>query len=274
MKSAPAHSVTRYKDISFFLVLIPLINALNYYLTYSNIQFNGRTLLTFTIDTLQGYAAWWIIRTIIIFLDKKIPYEPKPLKRILLQLLFTSVAALAFIIITTEILNAITKDTPVPGSFYSLDIFIFLIWFFVINAIYTGWHYYHLWTDSEKLRLEEKKIRQDGFVIRQGKQTVSIPLAEVAAVYVEGDYSMLLTASTKKHLVDMSLDKIEKQLPEELFFRVNRQYILHRKMITGFDRVENGKINIIVASPETLPALIPMSRTRVSEFKTWFSQQD
>ena len=273
MKPATADTTVNYKDIAFFLLLIPVINALNYYLTYSGIRFNGYLFYTFFIDTLQGYAAWWVLRTIIIYLDKKIPYEPRPLKRILLQLLFTSLAGLALIIATTEILNALTKDEPVPSGFYTLDIFIFLIWFFVINGIYIGWHYYLLWSHSEKLRSEEKKIRQDGFMVKQGKQSVNIPIPEISAIYVEGEYAMLLTNNSRKHLLDQSLDKIEKQLPGEFFFRVNRQYILHRKIIAGFERVENGKINIMVAQPDPLPASISMSRTKVAEFKTWFTPE-
>jgi hypothetical protein len=33
-----------YKDVSLFLVLIPCINFLNYYLTYDHIQFNWQLL--------------------------------------------------------------------------------------------------------------------------------------------------------------------------------------------------------------------------------------
>jgi len=70
----------RYNDVLFFLVLIPFINGLNYYLTYSNIQFTSHTLITFLIDTFEGYLAWWSLRSVIIYLDKKMPYEKKTFK--------------------------------------------------------------------------------------------------------------------------------------------------------------------------------------------------
>jgi len=38
-----------------FLIAIPLINAINYYLTYYHFHFNLFLLLTFTIDTVQEY---------------------------------------------------------------------------------------------------------------------------------------------------------------------------------------------------------------------------
>lgn len=63
-----------YNDIKFFLPAIAFISAFNYYLTYNDIRFNWFLVLTYIIDTVQGWLAWWAVRTIIIFLDKKIPY--------------------------------------------------------------------------------------------------------------------------------------------------------------------------------------------------------
>ena len=149
----------RYKDVILFLVLIPFINALNYYLTYTHIQFDTHTLVTFLLDTIQGYAAWWGIRCVIIYLDKKMPYDANVLKRILVQLFFSSAVGLLIIILLTELENLVAKRTPVPVSFYQYDIFIFLIWFIVLNGIYVAMYYYNAMKHMEKLRLEDKKIK-------------------------------------------------------------------------------------------------------------------
>ena len=259
-----------YHDVSFFLMLIPCINALNYYLTYSHIRFNWHTLVTFTVDTLQGYAAWLVIRAIILWLDKRMTFTPQPLKRILAQVIFTSVAGLAVIVISTEILNWIVKGEPMPPSFYRFDIFIFLIWFFVTNGIYVALFYYYRLRESESLRQREKAIRQNGFIVKQGRQNLQISFDETAAFYVEGEYSMMITIPGKKHLLDLSLDKVEKTLPGELFFRLNRQLILHRSRIKGYEKGENGKINIMAEATGNLPESISVSRTRAPSFKTWF----
>ena len=62
-------------DVWIFLILIPIISAINYYLTYTNIRFNAFLVMTFCLDTAQGYAAWWVVRIIIRYLDKVLPYE-------------------------------------------------------------------------------------------------------------------------------------------------------------------------------------------------------
>ncbi|MDQ4140927.1 MAG: hypothetical protein M3142_10425, partial [Bacteroidota bacterium] len=60
-----------YPDVVLFLILIPFISAFNYYLTYTNIRLNWFLLLTFSIDTVQGYLAWLGVRYFVLYLDKK-----------------------------------------------------------------------------------------------------------------------------------------------------------------------------------------------------------
>ena len=76
------HQNPYHPDVWLFLILIPLISAFNYYLTYTHIQLNWFLLLTFSIDTAQGYVAWWGVRSFIFFLDKKQPFENGPSKRV------------------------------------------------------------------------------------------------------------------------------------------------------------------------------------------------
>src|SRR6187549_2815881 len=91
----------KYNDVKFFLIAIAFISAFNYYLTYTNIKFNWFLLFTYTIDTIQGWLAWGAVRSIILFLDKKLPYGYRPLKRILVQLLVTTTTGLLVIILLT-----------------------------------------------------------------------------------------------------------------------------------------------------------------------------
>ena len=260
----------KYNDVKFFLIAIAFISAFNYYLTWSNIKFNWFLVYTYAIDTIQGWLAWCAVRSIIIYLDKKMPYGNKPLKRILVQLLVTSIAGLLVIILLTELVSWIFRGRPALANFYFFDIFIIVIWFFVINGIYIGMHYYDEWRESERQRQEEKKLRTGGFTVKHGNQNLLLPFADILGFYADEGYTILLTKENKKYFPDRSLDKIEVILPEELFFRLNRQYILHRNVVTGFKRTGNGKIDVLVNAPENLPSSIPVSRTKAVSFKNWF----
>ena len=260
----------KYNDIKFFLIAIAFISAFNYYLTYSNIKLNWFLVLTYTIDTVQGWFAWWAVRTIVIYLDEKMPYANKPLKRILIQLVLTTVAGQLVIILLTELVSWIVKGKPAPLSFYTFDVFIFIIWFIVINGIYIGMHYYAEWKQSEAMRREDKKVRAEGFTVKHGNQNLLVPFEDIFGFYVENGYTILLTWQNKKYFPDKSLDKIESQLPEETFFRLNRQYISHRKAVSGFKRTGDGKIDVLINAHMDFPESIAVSRLRAVNFKNWF----
>ena len=174
------------------------------------------------------------------------------------------------IILLTELASWVLRGRPALANFYFFDIFIIVIWFFVINGIYIGMHYYSEWRESERQRQEEKKLRAGGFTVKHGNQNLVFPFDDILGFYAEEGYTILLTKGNKKYFSDRSLDKIETILPEELFFRLNRQYILHRKVVTGFKRTGNGKIDVLVNAPENLPSTIAVSRTKAVSFKNWF----
>lgn len=260
----------KYHDIKFFLIAIVFINAFNYYLTYNNIRFNWFFIFTYLNDTVQGWLAWWTMRSIIIYLDKKMPYGDRPLKRISIQLLLTIPAGLLLISLLTELTSWIVKGHSVPLSFYLFDVFIISVWLLVINGIYVGMHYYSEWRQSEIRRQEEKTVRIGGYSVKHGKENRLIAFPDILGFYAEDGYTVLLTLDNKKYFPDKSLDKIEESLPEELFFRLNRQYIVHRNALAGFKRTGDGKIDVQVNAGENFPKSIQVSRTRAVPFKNWF----
>jgi LytTr DNA-binding domain len=265
-----AFAGTKYKDVKLFLWLIPCINVVNYYLTYNTFRPLWRVLATFSIDTAQGYIAWLIIRSIIIWLDKKISYQVNPVKRIVVQLILTLLGGSASIIILTEFVNWLATSKPIPRSFYTIDIFIISIWFFVVNGIYTGLYYYQQWQESEEKRKSEAAIKSAGFKVSTPKKDLLFSFEEIGGFYIDGDYSVVVTTERKKFFVNYSLDKVEKTLPASSFFRLNRQYIVHRQVVTGYEKVENGKLNVLLKNTDHLPQTIMVSRTKAAGFRSWF----
>ena len=265
---------SKYRDVRFFLIAIAFISAFNYYLTYNHIKFNGLLILTYSIDTAEGWLAWWAVRSIIIYLDKRMPYRSSPRKRIIVQVLLTTSAGLAVIICLTELVSWIARGRPAIINFYTYDIFIISIWFLVLNGIYIGMHYYNESLRSERSRVEEKKLRAGGITVRQGNQQLLIDFDEILGFYSEAGYTYLQTWQGRKYIADRSLDKMEELLPGELFFRLNRQYLLHRRAVTGFKNAGDGKLEILVKSSASIPAMVSVSRTRASRFKRWFIPEE
>lgn len=261
-----------HPDIWVFLIAIPFISAFNYYLTYSNIQFNSFLLLRFTIDTLQGYVAWLLVRWIIFSLDQKIPYKPDFLRRIVIQMITTTIAGLAFLALSTEFLSILIKGETAPIHFYTKDLVIISIWFFVINGYYVGMFFYRQWESAETEK-QSLKPEMDGFPVRIGNQLILVKFSEIDLFLVEEDYVQLISSTGKNYLLDLSLDKIEQKLSPIDFFRVNRQYMVSRQIVTGFKRLENGKLLVQVKCDIKSPQELTVSRTKAPAFKSWFLPQ-
>lgn len=269
MKESKSHT----SEIKLFLVLIPLINVFNYYLTYNNISFSWRTLVTFSIDTLEGYAAWAAVHFIILYLDQRLPFQENVLKRLIVQIIITLSTGMFIIIGLTVIIHYAFTDGPMPVSFFSYDIFIISVWFLVINGIYIAIHFYSEWRISESKRVEENKIKKGGLNVKSGKQEFFLNYSEIAGFGVDGDYIICYTIDNKKFLLDQSMDKLEKFLPTSSFFRLNRQTLIHRQIVSGFKKDVNGKLNILIKSLSAISSPLNVSRTRASSFKTWFQAE-
>ncbi len=259
-----------HPDISIFLVSIPFISAINYYLTYANIKFNGFLLLTFAIDTVTGYIAWYYVRKLILYLDIKFPYDKGLTKRLAIQLPTTTFLGLAIISFLTELSSFIAKGESAPLDFYTIDLIIIGIWFFFINALYLGLYYYNQWKRTEQKIAEEEKLKLDGFIVKLGKKDLKLDFDGLAGFFVDTEYTIAQDTNGKKFYLDDSLEKIENRLPTDTFFRLNRKYILHRNMISGFQRIENGKILVLLHENEFFPIKIAVSRTKAPSFKRWF----
>jgi DNA-binding LytR/AlgR family response regulator len=253
-----------------FIILIPIINTINYHLTYSRIRWDWYTYTTYLIDTAQGYIAWWIIRKTILWLDRKMPYAEGPARRIALQLLLTNMVAQGFIIMATEAVNAVYTDNPLPINFYTYNLFIFFIWILVINGIYIAMYLHDQLRTSQDLREQDKKLRTLGFEVQLGNSVKNISFEDIAVIYVEEGTTSLKTLKGNTFILDRSLNKIMPVLPEELFFRLNRRYIAHRKAISGYHKGVNGKLQVRLHALEGMKETITVSRITAPEFKEWF----
>jgi len=73
----------------------------------------------------------------------------------------------------------------------------------------------------------------------------------------------------KKYYLDQSLNGLEPSLPDSLFFRANRQFILNRRYIKQFKKIENGKLIIELSTNGHFPDHIVISRLKSPAFKKW-----
>ncbi|PSR52253.1 hypothetical protein AHMF7605_01305 [Adhaeribacter arboris] len=269
-KDADQFSGIKYHDRWLIIVGIPLINVLNYYLTYPNIRADAHTILTFSIDTLEGYLAWYAGRAVVRVFDKKYPWEIAGWRRLLLQIPLVAVAVLSVIVSLTELINAIATDKPVPVDFYKHDIFLFVIWSFVLNGVYLGIYLYQKVTRPKEIEVEN--TNSNPFIItKTGNKQKVIYLREMKCFFIEHDYVRAVSDQNSQIISDFTLEKLASLLEPVHFFRANRQYIITREIVQQVIREKDGKLVLTLIKLNGLPESITISRLRATAFKQWLN---
>ena len=99
-----------------------------------------------------------------------------------------------------------------------------------------------------------------------------ISFNEIDSIRREDNYTVIYTQNGKKHLMDESLDALIIKLPEQEFFRVNRQIILPKKAIKGFEKIENRKLCVHYVSSSNTSNQTIVSRYKAKSFQKWIEE--
>lgn len=117
--------------------------------------------------------------------------------------------------------------------------------------------------------LGEKKRYRSCFLLPERDKLVPLPVDIITYIYIDAKTVKIFTTNGKTYYMNHTLDDIMNELDPQMFFRANRQFIVSRQSIRDVSVWFGNKlaINLNVETPEK----IIVSKARVSEFKTWFT---
>lgn len=111
---------------------------------------------------------------------------------------------------------------------------------------------------SEKLKLQRPKQ----IMIKDGTKNVLIDFNDLLYIESEGNYIVIHTTH-KKHALRQNMDSIMAQLDNDIFYRVQRSYVVNIKKVSSYSR-KDLTINGIV---------IPISKNVVDDFEKVINNQ-
>ena len=117
-----------------------------------------------------------------------------------------------------------------------------------------------------QIRLDDKKYKSR-FLVKKGEQLVSVPTEEIAFFYTHNGVVHLKTKSDAAYLLDFTLDELSNQLDPEVFFRVNRQFVVCLDAIKTVHRWHKGKLLVETHLPTE--EQITVSSEKATQFKNW-----
>jgi two-component system response regulator LytT len=108
---------------------------------------------------------------------------------------------------------------------------------------------------------------QERFIIHSGPRIQLLQDTEIAYLYSENKTVYLVTFDSQKYPMDITLEGFERILNPGLFYRINRQFIVHLKAISTMSPASKQRIALTL-SPSTKHETIT-SFERTPQFKKW-----
>ncbi len=119
---------------------------------------------------------------------------------------------------------------------------------------------------SRQLNSPQKEYK-NRFMVKIGQHIKSIATTEIKAFYSLEKTTYLLTNTNKNYIVDHSLDFLDNSLDPTLFFRTNRNFILHIQSPIVITAWSNSRLKIDLEG--YAHEMIIVARNRTSDFKNW-----
>lgn len=105
------------------------------------------------------------------------------------------------------------------------------------------------------------------FLIRFGDKLRVVEPKDIAYIYSQSKNTFLRTLEGRDLPLDESLDRLEKQLDPEKFFRLNRQLIVQFQSIKEMLAYSKSRVKVVLEPPFTNDAVV--SSERSAAFKNW-----
>lgn len=110
---------------------------------------------------------------------------------------------------------------------------------------------------------------KERFMVHEGKSLVPIQVSEISC-FMKKELIFLVARDGQKYLVDFdTLDSLEQVLDPKIFFRANRQYIIHINMVAQVKPHFSGKLLVQLKQPANMS--LEISREKAAAFKQWLS---
>lgn len=115
--------------------------------------------------------------------------------------------------------------------------------------------------------LEDKETFIRNFLVKKGDKLLPIKIEEVAYFFAEGKYVFLSTWDGALYLCEYNLTQLKETLNPNLFYQLNRQFIVHIHAIDSMESLTKSKLRVAVCPSAKKDVVV--SSEKSSDFKKW-----
>ena len=111
-------------------------------------------------------------------------------------------------------------------------------------------------------------MQVNSYLVTSGINLKKIKLEDTLCFYSENNATYILTNENRNYLIHKSLDKIEAEIDSNMFFRINRKYIINKNQIHLVKK--SSSITISLVGGESY--LYEVSKSKAKAFIKWYEK--
>jgi two-component system response regulator LytT len=122
------------------------------------------------------------------------------------------------------------------------------------------------------VEIENQNALQHHFLVNHRDKLLSVSDTAIPYFFATGKYLFLHTNSGSSYLYNSNLKDLINHVDSELFFKINRKYIINRNHIREVVKHSSQKIELLLDVPPPDSEPIILSKKEISNFKKWLDR--
>jgi hypothetical protein len=169
---------------------------------------------------------------------------------------------IAIIYIPIYFISSIVAGKQIAFYYLLISLLLTLLLSFIIIGLAFSRALYNLY----KLSIKDAEI-----TIKSGAKITKLTYENIACFYSENKTVYIVQNDGTTINTDFTLNELEEKINDQLFFRANRQIIIHKNAVDKVEKIENGKlcIRLKVSIESDSIVKINISRYKRQAFLSW-----
>lgn len=119
---------------------------------------------------------------------------------------------------------------------------------------------------------KEESYKTHFLIPVKGDKLLPISIEMISLFYIKDGLVKALLKDKKEYTIPQTLDELAEALNPNLFYRINRQFLISRESVKDMDLWFNNRLSVNLYSI-TSDEKILVSKAKVLEFKEWFTKR-
>lgn len=193
-------------------------------------------------------------------------------KKLIGLLIITQLIAFVWVVITDILFYKVYYDTTSLNdtTFYEFDVPLAIV-LLTIGSVYFYQKNYLTPINPKPVDNTDQKPSNKSLEVFKGSSSIFISPDDIGIIHLSNKMVWVTSMNNETYQTNFSLTELSSLLSTSNFFRLNRQVIISRKIIKGYDRIEYQKLEVLVGDDMPSGLNYIVSKYNAPGFKNWLT---